>query len=87
MDARGQLVQSAKDLRRAADKEKVSMAEMQHQLDKIKKNVQETHNKGLNAGASENLMYGMERQVKDMQKDIDNLERQAREVNKQANSF
>jgi len=87
MDARGNLIQSAKDLRKAADKEKMSLAQVQKELDKIKMSVQTTHNHGLPAGGTESVMYSLERQCKNMQKDIDNLERQARDVNKQAMSF
>lgn len=87
MDTRGQLVQSAKDLRKAADKERVSMGEVQRQLDQIKQNVQSAHNHGANAGGGEDIKNQLDRQVKDMLRDIDNLERQAREMDKQARSF
>lgn len=84
IDTRGQLIQSAKDLRRSADQEKISMAQVQHELDEIKKTVQVTHNRGASAGNTENVMHNLERQVRDMQKEIQNLERQAKDMNKQA---
>lgn len=87
MDTRGQLVQSARDLRKAADKERISMGEVQKQLDQVKKSVQSAHNHGASAGGGEDIQNQLDRQVKDMLRDIDNLERQAREMDKQARSF
>lgn len=87
MDTRGQLQQSAKDLRQMADKERISKSTVQKDLDKLKMNVQTTHNQGMSAGNSEQLVAQLDRQVKDMQKEIDNLERQARDIDKQSKRF
>lgn len=87
MDGRSQLLDSAKQLRQAADKEKIAMSQIKKELDKMKLSVQEAHNHGMNAGSSESVVNQLDRQVRDMQKDIDNYERQARDIDKQAKSL
>jgi predicted nucleic acid-binding Zn-ribbon protein len=87
MDGRSQLMNSAKSLRQTADKERIVMKNVQNKLDKMKLDVQAAHNKGMNAATSQNVVNQLDHQVKDMQKDIDNYERQARDIDKQAKSI
>lgn len=87
MDARGQLAEEAKKLRQVADKEKMSKADIQKKVDNLKQDVQASHNRGMRADTTESVVDNLNRQIKDMQKDIDRLEWQARDLDKQSRQF
>jgi hypothetical protein len=86
MDTRGQLQQSAKDLRALADKEKVSLTKVQQQRDQLKATI--VNNRTVATGGGEQqIVSQLDRQLKDMQKEIDRLEFQARDMDRQSRAF
>jgi hypothetical protein len=87
MDGRSQLINSANNLRKTADKERVVLKNVQHNLDRMKLDAQAATNQGMNASTSQQVINQLDRQVRDMQKDIDNYERQARDIDRQAQSL
>lgn len=87
MDARGQLASQAKKLRQAADKEKMSKADIQKKHDNLKQEVKSSARRGMRSDTTQSVVFDLDRQVKMMQKEIDSLERQARDIDKQSRQF
>jgi hypothetical protein len=86
-DVKYQLIQSANDLRAQADRERLAMSKVQKQRDQLKQNSSSNHTFGVAASGTEDAVNRLDRQIKDMSKDIDRLEFQARDMDKQARSI